>query len=70
MRTLARAFSTSLTAYIADGCCSSFAGKWEKIGGIDSYVATPTGDYAKDKIVLLLPDIFGPQLINSQVSLS
>lgn len=44
-------------------------GKWEKIGGVESYVATPTGDYAKDKVVLFLSDIYGPQLPNAQVSL-
>lgn len=45
-------------------------GKWEKIGGVESYVATPAGDYAKDKVVLFLSDIYGPQLPNAQVSLS
>lgn len=42
-------------------------GKWEKICGVDSYVSTPTGDYPKDKAILFLPDVFGPQLINAQV---
>lgn len=42
-------------------------GKWEKIGGIDSYVATPTGDYPKNKAILFLADAFGPQLCNNQV---
>jgi hypothetical protein len=27
--------------------------KWEKIGGVDSYVATPAGEYLKDKMVLM-----------------
>jgi hypothetical protein len=44
-------------------------GKWEKIDGVESYVATPAGDYAKDKVVLFLSDIYGPQLPNAQVSL-
>ena len=44
----------------------SFQGKWEKIGGVHSYVATPAGEYPKDKAILFLPDIFGPQLVNSQ----
>lgn len=44
------------------------SGKWEKIGGVDSYVATPTVNYPKDKAVLFLPDVFGAQLINAQVS--
>ncbi|KAF8878877.1 Alpha/Beta hydrolase protein [Infundibulicybe gibba] len=42
-------------------------GKWEKIGGVNSYVATPTMDYPKDKVLLFLSDIFGPQLINAQL---
>ena len=48
---------------------TSATGKWEKIGGVESYVATPAGDYAKDKVVLFLSDIYGPQLSNAQVSL-
>jgi len=42
-------------------------GKWEKIGGVDSYVATPTGDYPQNKAILFLPDVFGPQLPNAQL---
>jgi len=42
-------------------------GKWEKLGGVDSYVATPTMDYPKDKVLLVLPDIFGAHLINAQL---
>jgi len=42
-------------------------GKWETIGGVKSYVATPTVDYPKDKVVLFLADVFGPQLINAQL---
>jgi hypothetical protein len=42
-------------------------GKWEKIGGIDCYVATPESEYPKDKAILFLPDVFGPQLNNAQV---
>ncbi|KAG5721839.1 Protein AIM2, partial [Termitomyces sp. T112] len=42
-------------------------GKWEQIGGVNSYIATPTIEYPKDKVVLLLTDVFGPQLINSQL---
>ena len=42
-------------------------GKLEKIGGVDSYVATPTGDYPKNKAILFLTDLFGPQIINAQV---
>ena len=42
-------------------------GKWEKIGGVDSYVATPAGDYPQNKAILFLSDVFGPQLSNAQV---
>lgn len=42
-------------------------GKWEKLGGVESYVATPTVDYPKDKVLLFLPDVFGAQLPNAQV---
>ncbi|KAF5383661.1 hypothetical protein D9615_003789 [Tricholomella constricta] len=42
-------------------------GKWETIGGVNSYVATPTVDYPKDKVVLFLADVFGPQLPNAQL---
>ena len=42
-------------------------GKWEKIGGVDSYVATPAGDYPQNKAILFLSDVFGPQLPNAQV---
>lgn len=42
-------------------------GKWENIGGVQSYVATPTKDYPKDKIILFLTDVFGPQFINARL---
>ena len=32
-----------------------------------SYVATPQGDYPKDKVVLFLTDVFGIPLINNRV---
>lgn len=41
----------------------------EKIGGVECYVATPTGDYSKDKVVLYLTDIFGIRLNNPKVPL-
>lgn len=31
------------------------------------YVATPTQDYPKDKVLLYLTDVFGIELINHQV---
>ena len=43
------------------------SGKFEKIAGVECYIATPAGDYAKDKVVLYLADVFGPQLVNAQV---
>ncbi|KAF5316757.1 hypothetical protein D9619_006548 [Psilocybe cf. subviscida] len=42
-------------------------GKWEKIGGVECYVGTPKVDYPKEKVVLFLADVFGPQLINAQL---
>ncbi|TFK69284.1 alpha/beta-hydrolase [Pluteus cervinus] len=42
-------------------------GKYEQIAGVKSYVATPTGDYPKDKVILLLPDVFGVELVNTQL---
>lgn len=45
-------------------------GKWEKIGGVDCYVGTPTREYPKDKTILYLSDVFGPQLINAQARIA
>ncbi|KAJ7609045.1 dienelactone hydrolase endo-1,3,1,4-beta-D-glucanase [Roridomyces roridus] len=42
-------------------------GKVEKIGGIETYVATPSVDYPKDKVVLFLTDIFGLPLVNAKL---
>lgn len=42
-------------------------GKFEEIGGVKSYVATPTGEYPKEKAILFLPDVFGLELINAQL---
>jgi len=42
-------------------------GKWEEINGVNSYVATPSVEYPKDKAILLLTDVFGPQLVNAQL---
>ncbi|KAI0077962.1 alpha/beta-hydrolase [Panus rudis PR-1116 ss-1] len=42
-------------------------GKFEDIGGVRCYVATPTIDYPKDKVLLYLVDIFGVDLINAQL---
>ncbi|KAJ7443819.1 dienelactone hydrolase endo-1,3,1,4-beta-D-glucanase [Mycena latifolia] len=40
-------------------------GKREKIGGVDCYIATPTVDYPKDRVVLFLTDVFGLELDNN-----
>ncbi|KAJ4464480.1 dienelactone hydrolase family-domain-containing protein [Lentinula lateritia] len=42
-------------------------GKWETINGVECYVGTPSGEYQKDKVLLYLSDIFGPQLPNAQL---
>lgn len=42
------------------------AGKIEVIAGIDCYVATPKGEYAKDVAVLFLTDVFGIDLVNAK----
>ena len=42
-------------------------GKIEHIGGIETYVATPEGDYAKDKVILIITDAFGLELVNNKV---
>ncbi|KAJ6465154.1 dienelactone hydrolase endo-1,3,1,4-beta-D-glucanase [Mycena vitilis] len=42
-------------------------GKIETIGGIESYVATPTVEYPKDKVILFLSDIFGMGLVNPKL---
>ncbi|KAI0685283.1 dienelactone hydrolase endo-1,3,1,4-beta-D-glucanase [Cerioporus squamosus] len=42
-------------------------GKIEKIRGVECYIATPTGDYPKDKVVLFLTDVFGIPLNNNKL---
>ncbi|KAI0339409.1 alpha/beta-hydrolase [Trametopsis cervina] len=42
-------------------------GTWEEFDGIKAYVATPTIDYPKDKVLLYIPDVFGIQLPNHQL---
>ncbi|KAJ4473125.1 alpha beta-hydrolase [Lentinula aciculospora] len=42
-------------------------GKWEEINGVKSYVATPLAEYPKDKVLLYITDIFGPQFINNRL---
>ncbi|KAK7037582.1 hypothetical protein VNI00_011074 [Paramarasmius palmivorus] len=45
-------------------------GEWQNIGGVDCYVATPDGEYEKDRVILFLPDAFGVQLSNNQLLVS
>ncbi|KAE9390906.1 chlorocatechol-degradation protein [Gymnopus androsaceus JB14] len=42
-------------------------GQWEIIGTINCYVATPTSDYPKEKVIIYLTDGFGPQLVNNRL---
>ncbi|KZT25121.1 alpha/beta-hydrolase [Neolentinus lepideus HHB14362 ss-1] len=42
-------------------------GKIETIGGVESYVATPTVDYPKNKVILFLTDVFGYYLDNNKL---
>ncbi|KAF7374409.1 Dienelactone hydrolase endo-1,3,1,4-beta-D-glucanase [Mycena sanguinolenta] len=42
-------------------------GQMTEIGGIPCYVATPTVDYPKDKIVLFLTDAHGMGLVNNKL---
>jgi len=42
-------------------------GKIELIDGVACYIATPTVDYPRDKVVLFLPDIFGIELENAKL---
>ncbi|KAJ7463319.1 dienelactone hydrolase endo-1,3,1,4-beta-D-glucanase [Mycena latifolia] len=41
--------------------------KFETIGGVACYVATPTVDYPKDKALLLLTDVLGLSFVNNQL---
>jgi len=40
-------------------------GKFEEIGGVKNYVALPSGDYPKDKALVILTDVFGLALKNT-----
>ncbi|KIK81524.1 hypothetical protein PAXRUDRAFT_832781 [Paxillus rubicundulus Ve08.2h10] len=42
-------------------------GKIELIGGVTCYTATPTINYPTDKVVLLLPEVFGIELENTKL---
>lgn len=43
------------------------AGKIEYIDGVQCYIATPTSDYSKEKVLLYLTDAFGIPLANNKV---
>lgn len=42
-------------------------GKIEEIAGVKCYIATPSGEYDKNKVILYLPDVFGMPLVNAQL---
>ncbi|KAJ7812098.1 dienelactone hydrolase [Mycena olivaceomarginata] len=42
-------------------------GKIEKIGGIESYVATPSIPHPKERVLIFLTDIFGLSLVNNRL---
>ncbi|KAI8970925.1 alpha/beta-hydrolase [Trametes punicea] len=42
-------------------------GKIEQISGVPCYVSVPSGDYAKEKVVLFLSDVFGIPLVNNKL---
>lgn len=45
-----------------------FSGQTTQYGGVETYIATPTTEYPKDKVVLFLTDVFGLKLQNNLVS--
>ncbi|KAF7354325.1 hypothetical protein MVEN_01120900 [Mycena venus] len=42
-------------------------GKIEYIDGVQCYIATPSGDYPKEKVLLYLTDAFGIPLVNNKL---
>lgn len=42
-------------------------GTFETFDGIKTYIATPTGDYPKDKAIFFISDVFGHGLNNNFV---
>ncbi|EIW59825.1 alpha/beta-hydrolase [Trametes versicolor FP-101664 SS1] len=42
-------------------------GKIVQIGGVECYVGTPTSEYAKNKVILFLSDVFGIPLVNNKL---
>ncbi|KAI0796214.1 dienelactone hydrolase endo-1,3,1,4-beta-D-glucanase [Abortiporus biennis] len=42
-------------------------GAIQQINGVECYVATPSGEYPKDKVILFLTDVFGIPLNNNKL---
>ncbi|KAN0088788.1 hypothetical protein V8E55_005845 [Tylopilus felleus] len=42
-------------------------GRFDTVGGVGCYLATPTGEYSNEKAILFLPDVLGIELVNSRV---
>ncbi|KAF8548854.1 alpha/beta-hydrolase [Imleria badia] len=42
-------------------------GRFDTLGGVRCYLATPTVIYSKEKVILFLPDVFGIELVNSKL---
>jgi len=60
-------YSFILATIVEGGRPSADVGEVEVIGGVKCYVGTPSGECPKEKAILFLTDVFGIQLINSQV---
>ncbi|KZT70802.1 chlorocatechol-degradation protein [Daedalea quercina L-15889] len=67
--TLSRTFTMSLCEQCISGVRHEGTpeGKFEQIGGVECYVATPSGDYDKSKAVLFFTDAFGLALNNNKL---
>lgn len=58
-------FSCSLSMLVSYSFMS--AGELTTINGVTVYIAKPSLDYPKDKVILFLSDVFGLELINNKV---
>ena len=54
-------------SFTTDDVPFSSQGTIKEFGGIQCYISTPEGDYAKDKVVVYLSDVFGIPLKNNKV---
>ncbi|KAE9401673.1 alpha beta-hydrolase [Gymnopus androsaceus JB14] len=61
---LSQPASTLTTMSLCENCVR---GTWEEINGVNCYIATPSSEYSKEKVLLLLSDLFSPQLVNTQL---